>query len=54
MPLETLNEPWRSFLSHLDYHLAGLTDLHCFGSFVVAEYYGVSRATADVDVIARV
>ena len=52
MPLETLNEPWRSFLEDLDEQLAGPTELHCFGGFVVAEYYGVSRATADVDVIA--
>ena len=52
MPLETLNEPWRSFLEDLDEQLTGPTELHCFGGFVVAEYYGVSRATADVDVIA--
>jgi hypothetical protein len=52
MPLDTLNEPWRSFLKELDEQLAGPTELHCFGGFVVAEYYGVSRATADVDVIA--
>ena len=52
MPLETLNEPWRSFFGDLDRHLAGPTDLHCFGGFVVAEYYGLSRATAGVDVVA--
>ncbi len=52
MPPEALNEPWRSFLKDLDPQLAGPTELHCFGGFVVAEYYGVSRATADDDVIA--
>ena len=52
MPSRTLHEPWRSFLHDLDDELTGPTDLHCFGGFVVAEYYGLSRGTADVDVIA--
>ena len=52
MPSETLHEPWRSFLRDLDKELAGPTEVHCFGGFVVAEYYGLSRSTADVDIIA--
>ncbi len=52
MPSETLHEPWSSFLHDLDKELAGPTQVHCFGGFVVAEYYGLSRSTADVDVIA--
>jgi hypothetical protein len=52
MPSKTLHEPWRSFLHDLDHELAGPTDIDCFGGFVVAEYYGFSRVTADVDVIA--
>ena len=29
----------------------GQVELHCFGGFVVAEHYGLIRATADVDVL---
>jgi len=47
----TLHEPWLSFLHAVDRALSGPTDIHCFGGFVVAEYYGLSRPTADVDVI---
>ncbi len=47
----TLNEPWRSFLHAVDEELLGPTEIHCFGGFVVAEYYGLSRPTADIDVI---
>jgi hypothetical protein len=47
----TLNEPWLSFLHAVDKELSGPTEIHCFGGFVVAEYYGVSRPTADIDVI---
>jgi hypothetical protein len=54
MPSKTLGEPWRSFLRDLDHELGGPTEVHCFGGFVVAEYYGLSRATADVDVIAAI
>ncbi len=51
MPADIPAEPWRSFLHDLDRHLKGTTDLHCFGGFVVAEYYGLLRATADIDIV---
>ena len=51
MPADSLSEPWRSFLLDLDHELEGPTELHCFGGFVVAEYYGLTRPTADIDII---
>jgi hypothetical protein len=51
MPGEQLHEPWRSFLHDLDAQLSGPTEIHCLGGFVVAEYYGLSRPTADIDII---
>ena len=54
MPADSLSEPWRSFLLDLDSHLEGATELHCFGGFIVAEYYGLTRPTADIDVIEAV
>ena len=45
-----LREPWQSLFEALDRELAGPSELHCFGGFVVAEHYGLVRATADVDV----
>ena len=51
MPTEHLHEPWRSFLRDFDAQLAGSTEIHCLGGFVVAEYYGLSRPTSDVDII---
>jgi hypothetical protein len=51
MPGEHLHEPWRSFLRDIDAQLAGPTEIHCLGGFVVAEYYGQSRPTSDVDII---
>lgn len=51
MPADIPAEPWRSFLHDLDRHLKGTTELHCFGGFVVAEYYGLERATADIDIV---
>jgi hypothetical protein len=38
----------------LDDQLEGGTELHCFGGFIVAEYYGLTRPTADIDVIEAV
>ena len=46
-----LPEPWRSFLRDLDTQLAGPTELHCFGGFVVAQCYGLTRPTADIDIL---
>jgi hypothetical protein len=39
------------FLRELDRQLAGPTELHCFGGFVVAQCYGLMRPTADIDVL---
>ena len=46
-----LREPWRSFLVDVDRRLAGPTELHCLGGFVLAERHGLIRPTADVDII---
>jgi hypothetical protein len=51
MPSSRLHEPWDSFLRELDGQLTSLTELHCFGGFIVAEYYGLLRPTADIEVI---
>jgi hypothetical protein len=51
MPSSGLHEPWDSFLRELDEQLTSPTELHCFGGFIVAEYYGLLRPTADIDVI---
>src|SRR5438552_137755 len=51
MRSEPLPEPWRSFLLDLDKQLAGPTELHCFGGFVVAQCYGLIRPTADIDIL---
>ena len=51
MPSDTLPEPWRSFLRDLDTQLAGPTELHCFGGFVVAQCYGLMCPTADIDIL---
>jgi hypothetical protein len=51
MPSDSLHEPWLSFLPELDRQLASPTELHCLGGFVVAEYYGLMRATADIDIL---
>ena len=51
MPSDRLPEPWRSFLLDLDRELAAPTELHCFGGFVVAQCYGLTRPTADIDIL---
>jgi hypothetical protein len=51
MSHNSLREPWRSFLRDLDGQLKEPTDLHCLGGFVVAECYGLTRATADIDIL---
>ena len=51
MPSEQLPEPWRSFLRDLDTQVAGPVELHCFGGFVVAQCYGLTRPTADIDIL---
>ena len=49
---KVLHEPWHTFFEALDRELSVPCDLHCFGGFVLAEHYGVARATIDVDVVA--
>lgn len=53
MPSEvkSLHEPWASFLREVDDQLSEPTELHCFGGFVIAEYYGLTRATGDIDIL---
>src|ERR1700730_2318645 len=45
-------EPWASLFRALDGLLGQTLELHCIGGFAVTMQYGVSRATADVDVLA--
>ena len=52
MPVENIPEPWASFLSQVDDCLGEEVELHCFGGFVVTIRYGLTRSTADVDVLA--
>jgi len=54
MAADSVSEPWRSFLLDLDNQLEGETELHCLGGFIVAEYYGLTRPTGDIDVIEAV
>src|SRR5262245_53549019 len=44
-------EPWASFLRALDSRLSEPAQLHCIGGFVVTMQFGVSRTTADIDVL---
>lgn len=44
-------EPWNSFLVELDRAAAEETRLECMGGFVVTLLYGLSRETADLDVL---
>lgn len=53
MPLSAPVEPWLSYLNALDAALGEVTELHCVGGFAVVHAYGLERATADIDVIAR-
>ena len=44
-------EPWRSFLKELDEAASDEVQLHCMGGFVVTQFYGFDRYTADVDAL---
>lgn len=44
-------EPWFSFFTELDAALGQPADFHCIGGFVVSQYYGFARETADLDVL---
>lgn len=48
---DAIPEPWRSFLDELDQMATTAVRLDCMGGFVVSMLYGMSRATADVDVM---
>src|SRR5215469_7740526 len=50
-PHEAIPEPWRSFLNELDRIATSTVRLDCIGGFVVTMLYGLSRPTADVDVL---
>src|SRR5687768_6079963 len=52
MSPDRVPEPWRAFLTELDAELQGPWELHCFGGFVIATLYGLSRPTADIDILA--
>lgn len=51
MPPDRPAEPWLSFLTDLDAALDAPADFHCIGGFVVSQYYGFARETADLDVL---
>lgn len=51
MPLTPPPEPWHSFLQELDAAARGETWLDCAGGFVITLLYGLTRPTADVDVL---
>jgi hypothetical protein len=51
MPTDRPQEPWYSFLSDLDSQLDSAVDVHCLGGFVISQYYGRPRETADLDVL---
>jgi hypothetical protein len=51
MPADGFHEPWQSFLRDIDTQIACPKEIHCLGGFVVAEYYGLARSTADIDII---
>jgi hypothetical protein len=48
---DAINEPWLSFLRELDQIAESTVRLDCIGGFVVTTLYGLSRTTADIDVL---
>ena len=52
--LDSVPEPWRSFLRELDEAVAEEVSLICMGGFVVTQLYGFSRSTADIDALSIV
>jgi hypothetical protein len=44
-------EPWHAFFTDLDHAVTSPVGLDCIGGFVVTQFYGLSRATADIDFI---
>src|SRR6187397_3257273 len=51
MSRELIAEPWRSFLTDIDSASQETLVLHCIGGFAVTLYYGLWRATGDLDVV---
>jgi Nucleotidyltransferase of unknown function (DUF6036) len=49
--IDTLPEPWGSFLRELDQIATEPVDFHCIGGFVVTRCYGFARQTRDLDVL---
>jgi hypothetical protein len=54
MPSDRPAEPWFSFLTDLDSQIDEPADFHCIGGFVVSQFYGFARHTADLDVLSVV
>jgi Nucleotidyltransferase of unknown function (DUF6036) len=52
MPPDDVPAPWAAFLDEADRALSGPVDLHCLGGFVVSVCFGLTRPTADLDVLA--
>jgi hypothetical protein len=52
MTREVPPEPWASFPADMDAALDDELVLHCIGGFAVSLYYGLSRPTGDLDVVA--
>jgi hypothetical protein len=54
MPAKTADPipaPWNVFLEAIDAQLSEPIELHCIGGFVITLQYGLSRSTADIDVM---
>ena len=49
---EDMPEKWRKFLRELDGAATAETRLDCMGGFAVTQWYGFSRETIDLDVLA--
>jgi Nucleotidyltransferase of unknown function (DUF6036) len=45
----SLPSPWKEFLLEIDSMLNEQLELHCIGGFVICFFYGLPRATGDVD-----
>jgi hypothetical protein len=52
MPHNAPAAPWLAFLDDLDASVDEPSELHCIGGFAIVHAYGLSRATADIDVLA--
>ena len=50
--LESIPEPWRSFLQEINDTLEEQVRLVCMGGFVMTQLYGFSRPTVDIDALA--